>query len=214
MKEGFFEGKYLLNLDSEDEGELFIGCAGGVDTIITFDYEKETMPTGNVAYKLSVSGLSGGHSGDDINKGLGNSIKILNRFLWRTNTKYDLRLAMLEGGNLRNAIPREAYTVFTIHQDDIESMSNISILAVTFILERIWRKSHENQKEIIYEKIELIKPSRREELLADIRNRTGLNVTRLSIGKIDFMKDIARITIFYDSIDPQDYPTLEDSDDE
>jgi hypothetical protein len=93
-------------------------------------------------------------------------------------------------------------------------MSNISILAVTFILERIWRKSHENQKEIIYEKIELIKPSRREELLADIRNRTGLNVTRLSIGKIDFMKDIARITIFYDSIDPQDYPTLEDSDDE
>lgn len=122
IKEGFFEGKYLLNLDSEDEGELFIGCAGGLDTVVTFDYEREPMPSGNVAYKLSVSGLSGGHSGDDINKGLGNSIKLLNRFLWRTNTKYDLRMSILEGGNLRNAIPREAYTIFTIHEEDIESM--------------------------------------------------------------------------------------------
>ncbi|HUW05798.1 MAG TPA: aminoacyl-histidine dipeptidase [Williamwhitmania sp.] len=122
IKEGFFEGKYLLNLDSEDEGELFIGCAGGLDTVVTFDYEREPMPSGNLAYKLSITGLSGGHSGDDINKGLGNSIKLLNRFLWRTNTKYDLRMSILEGGNLRNAIPREAYTIFTIHEEDIESM--------------------------------------------------------------------------------------------
>lgn len=122
MKEGFFEGKYLLNLDSEDEGELFIGCAGGLDTVITFDYEKESIPTGNVGYKFTVSGLSGGHSGDDINKGLGNSIKLLNRFLWRTNTKYDLRISILEGGNLRNAIPREAYSIFTIHEDDVDCM--------------------------------------------------------------------------------------------
>lgn len=84
-------------------------------------------------------------------------------------------------------------------------LSNVSILAVTFILEKIWRKSHENQKEIIYEKIELIKPQRREELINDIKERTGLNVTRISIGRIDFMRDIARITIFYESADPQDY---------
>lgn len=93
-------------------------------------------------------------------------------------------------------------------------LSNASILIVTYILERIWRKSHENQKEIVYEKIELIKPQRREELLEDIRQRTGLNVTRLSVGKIDFMRDIAQITIFYDSIDPQDYPTQYDNDDD
>lgn len=122
LKEGFFSGKYLLNLDSEDEGELFIGCAGGLDTVITFDYQRENVPTGNIAFKISVSGLKGGHSGDDIDKGLGNSIKLLTRFLWRTNTKYDLRLAILEGGNLRNAIPREANGVFTIHKEDEESM--------------------------------------------------------------------------------------------
>lgn len=122
LKEGFFSGKYLLNLDSEDEGELFIGCAGGLDTVITFDYDLENVPSGSVGFKISVSGLKGGHSGDDIDKGLGNSIKLLNRFLWRTNTKYDLRLAIFEGGNLRNAIPREAYAIFTIHQEDVESM--------------------------------------------------------------------------------------------
>ncbi|SDB83269.1 aminoacyl-histidine dipeptidase [Williamwhitmania taraxaci] len=124
LKEGFFTGKYLLNLDSEDEGELFIGCAGGLDTVVTFDYEKAPVPTGSICFRISVSGLKGGHSGDDIDKGLGNSIKLLTRFLWRTNTKYDLRLAKLEGGNLRNAIPREAYGVFTIHQEDVESMQN------------------------------------------------------------------------------------------
>ncbi len=124
LKEGFFTGKYLLNLDSEDEGELFIGCAGGLDTVVTFDYEKAPVPTGSICFRISVSGLKGGHSGDDIDKGLGNSLKLLTRFLWRTNTKYDLRLAKLEGGNLRNAIPREAYGVFTIHQEDVESMQN------------------------------------------------------------------------------------------
>ncbi len=122
MKPGFFTSKILLNLDSEDEGEFFIGCAGGVDTVITFAYEREKVPSDFIAYKLTVKGLKGGHSGDDIDKGLGNSIKIINRFLWKSSNKFDLRISQLDGGNLRNAIPREAYSVFALHQDDKDDM--------------------------------------------------------------------------------------------
>jgi len=114
MKPGFFTGKTLINLDSEDEGELFIGCAGGVDTLATFDYDNRPIPSGYVAFRMDVKGLLGGHSGDDIHKGHGNSIKILNRFLWKSTMKYDLCLSEINGGNLRNAIPREAYAIFTI----------------------------------------------------------------------------------------------------
>lgn len=122
MKEGFFESKILVNLDSEDEGELFIGCAGGIDTLATFGYDSEKVPTESVALKITVKGLTGGHSGDDIDKGRGNSIKIINRFLWKGTHRYDLRLALLDGGNLRNAIPREALAVFTVHKDDKKAM--------------------------------------------------------------------------------------------
>ncbi len=118
MKEGFFNSKTLINLDSEDEGELFIGCAGGMDTLATFAYDAEKVPTDSVALKITVKGLSGGHSGDDIDKNRGNSIKIINRFLWKGTHRYDLRLSLLDGGDLRNAIPREAYAIITVHKDD------------------------------------------------------------------------------------------------
>ncbi len=118
MKSGFFNSKILINLDSEDEGELFIGCAGGIDTLATFAYDEEKVPSNFIAYKLTVKGLKGGHSGDDIDKNLGNSIKIITRFLWKSTNKYDLRLALLDGGNLRNAIAREAYAIFAVHEDD------------------------------------------------------------------------------------------------
>lgn len=114
LKPGFFTGSTLINLDSEDEGELFIGCAGGVDTLATFDYDSRPVPSGYVAYRIDVKGLLGGHSGDDIHKGHGNSIKIINRFLWKSTMKYDICLSSIDGGNLRNAIPREANAVFTI----------------------------------------------------------------------------------------------------
>ncbi|MBS2213748.1 aminoacyl-histidine dipeptidase [Carboxylicivirga mesophila] len=114
LKEGFFNSSILLNLDSEDDGELFIGCAGGVDTLAKFPYQKEAAPDKGFAFKVSVSGLRGGHSGDDINKGLGNANKILNRFLWETSRKYDLRLASFDGGNLRNAIAREAHAIAVV----------------------------------------------------------------------------------------------------
>ncbi len=125
LQPGFMEGKILLNLDSEDEGELFIGCAGGVDTLATLSYEAEAVPKSYVAYKLSVTGLRGGHSGDEIDKGLGNSNKILNRFLWDTQGEFGLRLHDFDGGNLRNAIPREAFAVVCVPSNTAEKFEGI-----------------------------------------------------------------------------------------
>ncbi len=119
LQPNFFESKTLINLDSEDEGELFIGCAGGIDTLATFDYEKESVPSGHKAFKLEVKGLNGGHSGDEIDKGYGNANKILTRILWNSD-KYDLKIADIIGGNLRNAIAREAIATVTVREDSID----------------------------------------------------------------------------------------------
>lgn len=102
------KGKTLINLDSEDDGEIFIGCAGGIDTLAKFKAEFEPTPQGMFAATITVKGLQGGHSGDDINKGRANANKILNRFLFKINNTTDLHLAYIDGGNLRNAIAREA----------------------------------------------------------------------------------------------------------
>ncbi len=121
LKPGFLKSSVLLNLDSEDEGEIFIGCAGGRDTQAFFSFHKEAIEEKTTPFKLTISGLKGGHSGDDINKGLGNANKILNRFLWNGERMFGLRLAFIDGGNLRNAIAREAYATFTIgdkHKDN------------------------------------------------------------------------------------------------
>ena len=108
LEEGMFSGKILVNLDSEDEGEIFIGCAGGIDTLAHFDYEEEHLPAGLVALRIEVKGLKGGHSGDEIHKGHGNSVKILNRILWHASDEFEMRISHIDAGNLRNAIPREA----------------------------------------------------------------------------------------------------------
>ncbi len=114
LGEGMLTGKYLINLDSEDEGEIFIGCAGGIDTVAEFRYRKEAAPKGYVFYRFDVSELVGGHSGDDIDKGRANSNKIAARLLYEAQSRYDARLSYIDGGNLRNAIPREAYAVFGV----------------------------------------------------------------------------------------------------
>ena len=111
LGEGMLTGKYLVNLDSEDEGELFIGCAGGIDTVATMDYDKEEAPEGYAFVRLEVGDLLGGHSGDDIDKGRGNSNKLLARFLYNAADTFQIALAKFDGGNLRNAIPREAYAI-------------------------------------------------------------------------------------------------------
>lgn len=114
LEKDFFEAKTLINLDSEDDGVIFIGCAGGIDTTAEFEYKPEPAPTGYFSFNVKVSGLKGGHSGDDINKGLGNANKILNRYLWSLNRKTDLRIGRIDGGNLRNAIAREAEAVLMV----------------------------------------------------------------------------------------------------
>ena len=108
LESGFMKGKMLLNLDSEDEGEFFIGCAGGKDTQAILEIEwEDKMPKDTVAYNIYVKGLQGGHSGDDINKGRGNAVKLLNRILWNAYQDFDLFIADIDAGNLRNAIARE-----------------------------------------------------------------------------------------------------------
>ncbi len=111
---GLLDGDILMNLDSEDEGELYIGCAGGVDTVGVFDYTEETVFDGGITFKISVIGLKGGHSGLDINLNRGNANKIMNGLLAEAADKFGLRLASINGGSLRNAIPREAFSVVVI----------------------------------------------------------------------------------------------------
>lgn len=114
LGEGMLAGKYLINLDSEDEGELFIGCAGGIDTIATFRYTTEPAPKDYLFFRVDVSDLQGGHSGDDIDKGRVNSNKTVARLMWDGMQSFGMRLSYFSGGNLRNAIPREAYAIFGI----------------------------------------------------------------------------------------------------
>ena len=108
LKPGVLKGEILINLDSEDEGELFVGCAGGIDVSATSTYEEEDAPEGK-SYRMTVSGLRGGHSGLDIALGRGNANKITGRFLWSALANFPIRIARVKGGDLRNAIPREAF---------------------------------------------------------------------------------------------------------
>ena len=114
LKPGFLQSKILLNLDSEDEGQLYVGCAGGQDTLAWLPYDKVETPNKHEAWKISVSGLKGGHSGDDIEKGRGNANKMLNRFLWEYKDQFDIKLHDFNGGNLRNAIAREAFAIVVV----------------------------------------------------------------------------------------------------
>jgi len=114
-------GRILINLDSEDEGQLFIGCAGGQDTVATFDLITKPVPSESQSYKVSITGLKGGHSGDDINKGLGNAVKLLNRFLWNAAREYKIRIASIDSGNLRNALAREGFAVVVVPKNQAEN---------------------------------------------------------------------------------------------
>lgn len=114
LKPGLLQGEILLNMDSEDEGELYIGCAGGIDTTGEFTPKIESTPADSKAYRLAVKGLKGGHSGLDIHLGRGNANKILNTLMLMATEKYGLRLSEINGGSLRNAIPREAFATVVV----------------------------------------------------------------------------------------------------
>ena len=109
LKPGLLKGEILLNLDSECEGELCIGCAGGLNGTTTFRYREQPVPGDCVGFRISVTGLKGGHSGVDIHLGRGNANKIMNRILYHSHRESGLLLASIEGGSLRNAIPRESF---------------------------------------------------------------------------------------------------------
>ncbi len=119
LKPDFFDGRILLNLDSEDEGILYIGCAGGMDTVGTMKYNPEPLPADPAALAISLTGLHGGHSGDEIHKGFGNSVKIMNRLLWNLSKSYNIAVSSFNGGNLRNAIPREAFATIVMSKNQV-----------------------------------------------------------------------------------------------
>ena len=114
MKPGFMKGNMLINLDSEDEGQIFVSCAGGRNTTATFRFHKEEAPTGWFFMKGSLKGLVGGHSGDDINKKRANALKVIARYLYKVQEKLGLRLASFDAGKLHNAIPRDGVIVFAV----------------------------------------------------------------------------------------------------
>lgn len=122
MQPGFMSGDILLNLDSEDEGQFFVSCAGGAGTSAEFDFTPIDAPQDYFFFELKVKGLTGGHSGDDINKKRANANKILARFLYNSLEKYDLYLCDIQAGGLHNAIPREAAAVCAIPMKDKESI--------------------------------------------------------------------------------------------
>ena len=124
LKEGTLKGDILLNLDSEQEGELYIGCAGGIDITASLEYKEETPADGFVARKLTLKGLRGGHSGLEINEGRGNANKLLARVVHDLLVEFDCQLASFEGGNMRNAIPREAHAILLFNPDDMEGLDD------------------------------------------------------------------------------------------
>lgn len=126
IEPGFLKGKILLNLDTEDEGELCIGCAGGADVTATFQYKEEVNDyPEDLTFKISLNGLRGGHSGGEIDLGRANANKLMFRFLKVAVSEYETRLAEVQGGSLRNAIPREAFAIVTVPEEDVEDFKDL-----------------------------------------------------------------------------------------
>ena len=127
LENNLLKGDILINLDSEDDGEIFVGCAGGIDTTATLKYKTKDIPRHFFAFSVTVKGLMGGHSGDDIDKRRANANKMLNRILWNMHKDLDLHLVKIDGGNLRNAIPREASAVACVpfaHKEKVRVIFN------------------------------------------------------------------------------------------
>jgi len=122
LQPNFLRGDILINMDSEDEGELYVGCAGGIDADISFRYKEVAIEEGDVALKVSLTGLKGGHSGVDINLQRANANKLMFRFLKDAVADYEARLASIDGGSLRNAIPREAFAVITVPEEGVDDI--------------------------------------------------------------------------------------------
>lgn len=126
LKGGLLDGKIMLNLDTEDDNELTIGCAGGIDITAKGTYEIKMVDAHHDCFKVTIKGLSGGHSGMDIHKGLANANKLMNRFLYLVEEKIDIKINSIDGGGLRNAIPRESFAIVLIPHDDLATFQALA----------------------------------------------------------------------------------------
>lgn len=152
LKGGLLEGEILLNLDTEEDDEIDIGCAGGIDVTAAAEYDEEGTPENSVGYRITIKGLNGGHSGMDIHKGLGNANKIMNRLLFDAFDNFGLQIATIKGGSLRNAIPRESVATVIIAQMYDEAF----VYDMTQIVEDIKAELHTVDPgfEVIFEKLD------------------------------------------------------------
>src|SRR5665648_978935 len=133
LKGGILKGDILINMDSEDEGELYVGCAGGEDANIQFNFSEVPVPAESIAFKPNVTGLKGGHSGLDIPLGRGNANKIFFRVLKEASKVCGLRLSSINGGNLRNAIPRESFAIVTVPYENADKLVGLVAGLATII---------------------------------------------------------------------------------
>ena len=152
LKEGWLSGTILLNLDTEEDDEIDIGCAGGIDVTAAAEYDEEDVPEGSVGYRITVKGLNGGHSGMDIHKGLGNANKIMNRLLFDAFDNFGLQVSTITGGSLRNAIPRESVAEVIIAQAFDEAF----VYDMNLIVEEIKAELHtvDPDLEVLFERLE------------------------------------------------------------
>jgi len=166
LQPGFFTGKYLLNLDSEEEGFIYIGCAGGAKTEITLELQKETLRKSFFPLHISVDHLRGGHSGGDIHDHRANALKVLTRFIYLEMQKYDVRLIDLKGGNKHNAIPRQAEAIIAVPFDKKEDVRiDFNIFASDFEGEFPKEKNIEFFLESCTDITECVTPSQAEQII-------------------------------------------------
>jgi len=154
LKAGILQGQILLNLDTEEDDEIDIGCAGGIDVTATAEYDEEETPEGSVGYTITVKGLNGGHSGMDIHKGLGNANKIMNRLLFDAFDNFGLQISEIKGGSLRNAIPRESQAIVIIAEVYDEAFVFDMQQIVNEIKTEL--KTTEPSLEVVFEKMEAL----------------------------------------------------------
>mgnify|MGYP000866855657 FL=1 len=184
LKPDFLKGEILLNLDSEDEGELYIGCAGGLDADIRFSFREVPVPEGDVALKISLTGLKGGHSGVDIHLQRANANKLMFRFLKKAVAEYEARLAWVEGGNLRNAIPREAFALITVPADGVDDLIELVKDFETLFVEE--NQSVEDNIQLQIEQVKLPSGLIPEEIQDDLIN----GVTACPDGVFRFIPEV------------------------
>jgi dipeptidase D len=204
---GFFSGNTLLNLDSEDEGILFIGCSGGMDTTIKFKYIPQPVLNNYNTYKVSITGLLGGHSGDEIHKGRGNAIKIMTDFLLEATQLTGAELYKFEGGNLKNAIPREAFATVLVSASTTEDFVNLcktfgdSIKqtfsgtepALNFTLDKVLTPETKIQKDFQFKLLETLKQCPHG-VIAWSKDIPGLVETSTNLASVRFSENEVLIT--------------------